>query len=166
MQPISPTLAQENPLNASPHLADLSGLTSAEVADRVRRGLTNQFQPRSSRTYREILRDNLINVFNITLFVLLIIMIALGESTDTLFAGSTVLLNIVIGLFQEIRAKRTLDRLAALAAGTVRVKREGKNFDLPLDRSCRMISLKSCQATRSSWTDHACGKTRWKWTRV
>jgi cation-transporting ATPase E len=134
MQPISPTLLQESLLNASPHPADLPGLTSDEVADRVRRGLTNQFRPRSSRTYREILRDNLINVFNITLFVLLLIMIALGESMDTLFAGSTVLLNIVIGLFQEIRAKRTLDRFAALATGTVRVKRASQTFDAPLEQ--------------------------------
>ena len=134
MQVLSPAIPQATPANAALRPDNLSGLTSDEVTDRVRRGLTNKFQPRSSRTYREILFDNLINVFNVTLFVLLLIMLSLGESVDTIFSGSTVVLNIVIGLFQEIRAKRTLDQLAALAAGTVRVKREDKYFDLPLDQ--------------------------------
>ena len=134
MQPISSIHSHENLSTNLPQPAIPVGLTSEEVADRKRRGLTNHFQPRSNRTYREILRDNLINVFNITLFVLIGIMIALGEFTDTLFAGSAVVLNIVIGLFQEIRAKRTLDRLAALAAGAVRVRRAGQTFDVPLDQ--------------------------------
>lgn len=134
MQPISTTQSHDNRLTDLPQPALPVGLTPEEVADRVRRGLTNHFQPRSSRTYREILRDNLINVFNITLFVLILIMLALGEFTDTIFAGAAVSLNIVIGLFQEIRAKRTLDRLAALAAGAVRVRRAGQTIDVPLEQ--------------------------------
>jgi cation-transporting P-type ATPase E len=119
-------------MTASPDT--LPGLTTAEVADRVRRGLTNKFQPRSSRTYKQIFFDNLINVFNITLFVLLIILLALGESGDTIFAGSTVLVNLLIGLVQEIRAKQALDKLAALSAGTVRVRRDGQPIDLAIDQ--------------------------------
>lgn len=110
------------------------GLTSAEAADRIRRGLTNKFQPRSSRSYRQIFFDNLINIFNITLFVLLIILLALGESGDTIFAGSTVLVNLAIGLIQEIRAKQALDKLAALSAGMVRVRRDGQPSDIAIDQ--------------------------------
>ena len=109
----------------------LTGLTPAEVEDRGRRGETNAFESRSSRTYKQILFDNLVNVFNITLAVLLGILLALGEPGDTFFAGSVVAVNILIGLIQEIRAKQALDRLAALAAGTVRVRRDGRSLDIP-----------------------------------
>ncbi|HEY4689900.1 MAG TPA: HAD-IC family P-type ATPase [Anaerolineae bacterium] len=111
---------------------DLRGLTSAEVAGRVRRGETNKFQPRTSRTYAQILADNLLNIFNITLGVLLVLMLVLGRAGDTLFAGGSVVANTIIGLVQEIRAKRALDKLAALSAGTVRVRRDGQSLDVPI----------------------------------
>ena len=110
----------------------LRGLTSAEVADRIQRGLTNTYQPRTSRTYAQILADNLFNIFNITLAALLGLLLALGKSGDTLFAGGSVVANTLIGLVQEIRAKRALDRLAALSAGTVRVRRDGQALDIPM----------------------------------
>ncbi|HLF25308.1 MAG TPA: HAD-IC family P-type ATPase [Anaerolineae bacterium] len=119
-------------MTASPDT--LPGLTSAEVADRVRRGLTNKYQPRTSRTYRQILFDNLFNIFNLTLAALLGLMLALGKAGDTLFAGGSVVANIVIGLFQEFRAKRALDKLAALSAGAVRVRRDGQSLDIPVDQ--------------------------------
>ena len=112
----------------------LNGLTSAEVADRVRRGLTNRFQPRTSRTVAQILADNLFNIFTITLAVLLGLLLALGRVGDTLFAGGSVVANTLIGLVQEIRAKRALDKLAALSASTARVRREGQSVDLPVDQ--------------------------------
>ncbi len=112
----------------------LRGLTPADAADRVRRGLTNKFQPRTSRTYAQIFADNLFNIFNITLAVLLITMLALGRPGDTVFAGGSVVANTLIGLIQEIRAKRALDRLAALSAGTARVRRDGQSLDIPIDQ--------------------------------
>jgi cation-transporting ATPase E len=113
---------------------NLSGLSSAEVAERVRKGLTNQFDSRSSRSYKQILFDNLFNIFNITLAVLLGILLVLGEVGDTVFAGSVVVINTLIGLIQEFRAKQALDKLAALSAGTVRVRRDGQSFDIPIDQ--------------------------------
>ena len=112
----------------------LRGLTSAEAADRAQRGLVNKFQPRTSRTYAQIFADNLFNIFNITLAVLLITMLALGRPGDTIFAGGSVVANTLIGLIQEIRAKRALDRLAALSAGTARVRRDGHSLDIPIDQ--------------------------------
>ncbi len=112
----------------------LNGLTSAEVADRVKRGLTNKHQLRSSRTYAQILADNLFNIFNITLAILLVLLFALGRAGDTLFAGGSVVANTLIGLIQEIRAKRALDKIAALAAGSVRVRRDGHNIDIAVDQ--------------------------------
>ncbi len=110
------------------------GLTSTEVADRVRRGLTNKFQPRTSRTYAQILADNLFNIFNLTLAILLGLLLALGRAGDTLFAGGSVVANTLIGLIQELRAKRALDKLAALSAGAARVRRDGQIIDIPVDQ--------------------------------
>jgi len=115
-------------------LDQFTGLTAAEVADRVSRGLVNHTPARSSRTYGEIARDNVLNVFTITVAVLLAILLALGEVGDTVFAGLTVALNTLIGVVQEVRAKWALDRLAALAAGTVRVRRDGQTLAIPLDQ--------------------------------
>ena len=112
----------------------LSGLGSAEVAERVARGLTNKYQARTSRTYRQIFVDNLFNIFNITLAVLLGLLLALGRASDALFAGGSVVANTLIGLVQEIRAKRALDKLAALSAGAVHVRREGRSVDIPVDQ--------------------------------
>ena len=68
----------------------LNGLSSSEVADRVRRGLTNRYPSRTSRAYAQILADNLFNLFNITLAILLALLFALGRAGDTLFAGGRV----------------------------------------------------------------------------
>lgn len=111
----------------------LRGLTSSEVKERVKRGQTNAYQARTSRTYRQILIDNLFNIFNITIALLLAILVLLGEIGDSVFAGATVVANTLIGLFQEIRAKRALDRLAKLSAGTVRVRRDTQTIDIHVD---------------------------------
>lgn len=104
---------------------DLPGLTAAEVGERQARGQTNAFRPATGRSYRDILRDNLITPFNITLTVLLVILLALGQLGDTLFSASAVVINTVAGLIQEIRAKRQIEHLARISAGTVRVVRGG-----------------------------------------
>ena len=111
-----------------------TGLSSVEVAERVARGLVNTYQARTGRTYRQIFADNLFNVFNVTLAVLLGFLLALGRASDTLFAGGSVVANTLIGLIQEIRAKRALDKLAALSAGSVRVRRDGLSLDIPVDQ--------------------------------
>jgi len=111
----------------------LHGLTSAEVADRVANGRTNAYRPSTGRSYRDIFRDNLITPFNITLTVLLVVLLALGQLGDTLFAASAVVINTVAGLIQEIRAKRQIEYLARVAAGTVRVRRDGAMAEIPPD---------------------------------
>src|SRR3972149_4657381 len=98
----------------------------------MRRRETNTLQPRTSRNSAQILADKLLNIFNITLGVPLVLMLVLGRAGDTLFAGGSVVANTIIGLVQEIRAKRALDKLAALSAGTVRVRRDGQSLDVPI----------------------------------
>jgi magnesium-transporting ATPase (P-type) len=100
------------------------GLTSAEVASRVADGRVNRTDDRSSRTVGEIIRANVLTRFNAVIAALMAIVLALGEWRDALF-GFVMILNLVIGIVQEWRAKATLDRLSLLSAPTVVVWRDG-----------------------------------------
>jgi cation-transporting ATPase E len=101
------------------------GLTSAEVAERVHRGEHNRFKARVGRSYWDIARDNVFNLFNVVLFTLLVIVLLQGDYATVIFAGFSVVWNSILGMFQEIDAKRKLDKLAALAASDVHVYRDG-----------------------------------------
>lgn len=110
------------------------GLTSAEVAQRVARGEDNSYQPRVGRTYWQIIRENIFNVFNLILFPLLGVIIAFEEYAVAFFAGFSVVTNALLGTVQEIIAKRRLDRLAALAEQEVKVYRDGALTAVPMRR--------------------------------
>ncbi|MCU0511791.1 MAG: cation-translocating P-type ATPase [Anaerolineae bacterium] len=108
-----------------PRLDTDSGLSAAEVQERIRRGETNDYKARVSRSYPAIIIDNIFNLFNIILFSLLVIVISFGDYTTALFAGFSVVTNSLLGTVQEINARRRLDRLAALQEQQVRVQRDG-----------------------------------------
>src|SRR3954469_8144883 len=101
------------------------GLTADEVAQRVRAGQTNVADERTSRTFSEILRANVFTRFNAILGTAFVLILAFGEGQDALF-GIVLLFNVLIGVVQEYRAKRTLDRLAVLNAPRARVVRDGE----------------------------------------
>lgn len=109
-----------------------SGLTAAEVQTRVERGETNVANDRSSRTLGEIVRANVVTRFNAILGVLLAVVIATGELRDGLF-GIVLVSNALIGIVQEVKAKRTLDRLAVLSAPHVQVVRDGEVHQVDVD---------------------------------
>ena len=110
------------------------GLTRDEVRQRVDAGLVNRVAEQPSRTTKEIIRANVVTRFNIILgALLLVVLIVLGEPRDALF-GIVLVSNSAIGIVQELRAKRTLDRLQVVAAPRVRVIRSGKLSEQPVDR--------------------------------
>ncbi|NNE10959.1 MAG: HAD-IC family P-type ATPase [Ilumatobacter sp.] len=111
---------------------DLAGLTSAEVDDRIRAGLVNEQPGRTSRTYLGIVRSNVLTRFNLILSILTVIVLAVGEPGDALFAGVMVV-NTSVGIVQEVRAKRTLDRLRLLVAPVVAVRRDGATIEVHPD---------------------------------
>lgn len=114
------------------HETPPTGLTRAEVEDRVARGLTNRSAERSSRTYKEILRANVLTRFNAILGTMFAVVLVVGQPQDGLF-GLVLVANALIGILQEIRAKRTLDALAVLNAPRARVTRDGEARDLAVD---------------------------------
>ncbi len=113
------------------------GLTSAEVEARIHDGRSNDVADPTSRTIAQIVRSNVFTPFNALLGVLLVIILSVGEAADGLF-GFVLVANACIGIVQEIRAKRSLDRLAVLNAPHSTVRRDGSELtiaskDLVLD---------------------------------
>jgi cation-transporting ATPase E len=109
-----------------------TGLTAAAVADRVTRGLTNGGAERTSRSYGEIVRANVLTRFNAILGTMLAVILVVGQPQDGLF-GIVLVANALIGIIQEIRAKRKLDSLAVLSAPTARVVRDGSVHEVPVE---------------------------------
>ncbi|MFV5994463.1 HAD-IC family P-type ATPase [Streptomyces sp. NPDC056231] len=100
------------------------GLTAAEVAERIARGEVNDVPVRSSRSMREIVRANVFTRFNLIIGVLWLIMLSVAPIQDSLF-GFVIIANTGIGIFQEWRAKKTLDSLAVIGEVKPTVRRDG-----------------------------------------
>jgi cation-transporting ATPase E len=106
-----------------------AGLTSAQVAERVAAGRVNDVPTRSSRSIGEIVRSNLFTRINAIIGVLFVIIMIVGPVQDGLFGG-VILANTLIGIIQEVRAKRTLDQLAIVGESRPHVWRDGQRVTL------------------------------------
>ena len=93
--------------------AELLGLTADQVAERVREGKVNTLPERSGRTTWQIVRDNIFTRVNVMLAILFVIVGATGQLAQGAFA-LLIVANSIIGMIQELRAKRTLDNLAVI----------------------------------------------------
>jgi cation-transporting P-type ATPase E len=142
MSASAPTESSAPAPPASRHDTPPDGLTGAEVAERVKQGLTNGGGERTSRSYWEIVRANVFTRFNAILGTMLAVVLVVGQIQDALF-GLVIVANALIGIVQEIRAKRKLDSLAVLSAPQARVVRDGQTEeiavgDLVLDDRCEL----------------------------
>ena len=126
-----PETLPEVDLDAVATVTPPEGLDAAAVRERVARGLTNFSEERTSRTFTEILRANIFTRFNAILGTMLVVIVAVGPFQDGLF-GIVLVTNALIGIVQELRAKRALDRLAVINAPRVRVVREGEVREIPV----------------------------------
>ncbi|HUF85308.1 MAG TPA: HAD-IC family P-type ATPase, partial [Acidimicrobiia bacterium] len=115
------------------HETPQRGLSAVEVAERVARGETNDTGERTSRTFGEIVRANVFTRFNAILGSMLVVILIAGPLNDALF-GIVLVTNTLIGIVQEVRAKRTLDRLAVLSAPRARAIRDGRGHDLAVEQ--------------------------------
>ena len=106
-----------------------NGLSSAEVAERVAAGQTNIAETKTSRSFSEIFRANVLTRFNAVLGALFVVVIFAGSIADGLF-GFPLIANSAIGIIQEWIAKRKLDRLAFMHAPTATVIRDGAPIDI------------------------------------
>lgn len=101
-----------------------AGLTGEEARRRQVAGLANASAVPTSRPVREILRTNVLTRFNALLGGLLVVILIVGPLQDALF-GFVLVINTAVGVTQELRARRTLDRLALVRAPHARVVRDG-----------------------------------------
>jgi cation-transporting P-type ATPase E len=107
----------------------LSGLDDAAVQARRDRGDVNRFDEPTSRSALAIVRANVFTRFNALLGSLFALMLVLGPWQDALFGGVLVI-NALIGIAQELRAKRALDGLAVLSQTQAQVMRSGRTIDI------------------------------------
>ena len=118
-------MAPETASAPAAHVDPARGLTSVQVAERVATGRTNQVPDAPVRTLPQILRANVFSPVNGIMLALFAAILVAGFPRDGLFVG-VVVSNAVIGVAQEIRAKRELDKLAVLSAPKARVVRDGE----------------------------------------
>jgi cation-transporting P-type ATPase E len=111
-------------------LSQLQGLSEHEAANRWANGQGNTLPAHTSRTYWEILRDNLFTFINGAYFFLSLVLIGLGRASDVVVLAVVVLLNVVINLIQEIRAKKKLDKIALITRPHASVIREGREREI------------------------------------
>jgi cation-transporting ATPase E len=107
------------------------GLTAQEVAERVALGQVNDVPAVPSRTVGQIVRANVFTRFNALLGSLLVVILIVGPIQDALF-GFVLVANAGVGIYQELRAKRTLDSLAVLTSPHARLVRDGEVREAPL----------------------------------
>jgi cation-transporting P-type ATPase E len=100
-----------------------TGLSEADVVERRARGLGSSAPPPTTRTYTAIVRENVFTFVNNILFLMALALVVVGRPFDALVSLAVIGTNIVVGIVQEVRAKRTLDRIALLTRPTARVVR-------------------------------------------
>ena len=106
-----------------------SGLTSAEVEKRRAEGRTNAAPPSPVRSLGEIVRANVFTPVNAIMLSLFVLILVARSPRDALFVG-VVLSNSIIGIVQEVRAKRALEQLAILNAPKAAVVRDGETQEI------------------------------------
>ena len=107
-----------------------AGLTAAQVAQRVSLGQVNKVREQTSRSLAAIVRENVFTLFNSIIVGASVIVLLFGHIQDGIFGGVMVI-NAVIGIVSELRAKRTLDALAIVDAPRARVVRDSSAQQIP-----------------------------------
>ena len=105
------------------------GLTNAEVVERMEKGYGNQAVEPLTKTTGQIIRDNVCTFFNFFFLILAGCLFAVGAYTDMMFMG-IVVLNVLIGIVQEMRVKRILDRISLVSGRKVTAVRGGRQVPL------------------------------------
>ena len=117
---------------AAPDPASLTGLTDAEVADRVSRGLINTPPDSEQRTTAKIIRAHTLTYFNFLNIFLGILVFLTGEYKNMLFLG-VIVCNSAIGIVQELRVKSLIDKLSVVTASRCTVIRNARRLEIPVE---------------------------------
>lgn len=121
---------KNRPIRFSPDAA--LGLTTEQVQKRNAQGLANGEPETRTKSVQQILRENLLTPFNLLNLILGMLVFLAGSYKNMLFLG-VAFFNTLIGVFQEIQAKRTIDKLSLIAAPKARVIRNGSISQIPVN---------------------------------
>ncbi len=108
------------------------GLTSDQVNERIQKNQTNKTPNTNVKTYRAIFLENILTFFNILCILISISLIVVGSFSNVLFMV-IIIVNIAIGIVQEIKAKKTIEKLSLLTAPAVKVVRDGTTQTISVD---------------------------------
>ena len=111
----------------------MTGLTNEEVQERIAQGQVNNNENPNTRTYKQIILENTLTFFNFLNLVLLVLVLLVGSYKNSMFVG-IIFINTVIGIIQEVRAKKTIDKLAILTESKTVVLREGKKWKISTEK--------------------------------
>lgn len=108
------------------------GLSSKQVQERFEKHLNNEKVKKLTKSNVQIIRQNVFTYFNFINLILFILVLLTGKIKNGLFLG-TVIFNACIGIYQQMKSKKLLDRLSFLAEDTIKVKRDGKWISISLE---------------------------------
>ena len=111
----------------------MTGLTNEQVQERIAEGKVNVNENPNTRTYKQIILENTLTFFNFLNIVLLVLVLFVRSYKNSMFMG-IILINTVIGIIQEVRAKKTIDKLAILTESKTVVLREGKKWSISTEK--------------------------------
>ena len=111
----------------------MTGLTNEQVQERIAEGKVNANENPNTRTYKQIIMENTLTFFNFLNLVLLVMVLFVRSYKNSMFMG-IILINTVIGIVQEVRAKKTIDKLAILTESKTVVLREGKKWSISTEK--------------------------------
>lgn len=101
------------------------GLNKNEVKNRIKQGLVNIDKSISTKSTKDIIKENTFTLFNFVNLVLAIAVLCVGSYKNLMFMG-VVICNVIIGITQEIRAKKTVDKMNLIASNNAKLIRNGK----------------------------------------
>jgi len=108
-----------------------NGLTSNQVQDRISSGYVNKIKKHVSKSYWKIFYDNIFNFFNILLILIAVLMIVAKIEITAYGFLIILIINMVIGLYQDIHARHLIDKLRVVSYPVVEVLRDGKIQEIP-----------------------------------
>lgn len=119
-----------NPAASTFTVAPVGGLSAAEAAQRLSKDGGNVIPNAGGHTWWDIVRRNLFTFINVTLIIIGLVLIAMGRPRDALLASGLAVINGLVGVAQEVRAKRRLDQIALLNRTMACVVRDGEESTL------------------------------------
>ena len=111
---------------------DMTGLSAQEVQERRERGEGGAAAERITKSRAQIIRENVITLFNLLNFIIAALLFAVGAYTNMLFLA-VIFFNIAVGIAQELKAKKLVDELSILNRPGVCVRRGAKDIQIELD---------------------------------